>query len=54
VVWQDLHAGLANIQLIPVPFREKRLKMWNQDLTNRSLDTAKMFAGDATSAGYTL
>jgi hypothetical protein len=54
VVWQDLHAGLANIQLIPVPFPEKRLKMWNHDLTELSLDTVKMFADDASSAGYTL
>ncbi len=44
----------TDIVTVPHPILRKALKMWNQDLTELSLDTVKMFADDASSAGYTL
>lgn len=44
----------THIVTVPHPILRKALKMWGQDLTELSLDTVKMFANDASAAGYQL
>lgn len=44
----------SHIVTVPHPILRKALKMWGQDLTELSLDTVRMFAGDAAAAGYNL
>ena len=44
----------THIVTVPHPILRKALKMWDQDLTELSLDTVKMFANDAAAAGYSL
>lgn len=44
----------TDIITVPHPILRKALTMWGQDLTELSLDTVKMFANDASSAGYSL
>lgn len=44
----------THIVTVPHPILRKALKMWGQDLTELSLDTVKMFANDAATAGYRL
>jgi transaldolase len=44
----------TQIVTVPHPILRKALKMWGQDLTELSLDTVKMFANDASAAGYQL
>jgi transaldolase len=44
----------THIVTVPHPILRKALKMWDMDLTELSLDTVKMFANDAATAGFTL
>lgn len=44
----------SHIVTVPHPILRKALKMWDMDLTALSLDTVRMFANDAASAGYSL
>jgi transaldolase len=44
----------CHIVTVPHDILAKALKLWSMDLDDLSLDTVKMFAGDATKAGYTL
>lgn len=44
----------THIVTVPHPILRKALKMWGQDLTELSLDTVKMFANDASAAGFQL
>jgi transaldolase len=49
-------AGACGCHIVTVPhdILAKALKLWGMDLEDLSLDTVKMFAGDAEKAGYTL
>ena len=44
----------CHIVTVPHDILAKALRMWGQDLDELSLDTVKMFAGDAEKAGYKL
>src|SRR5438270_2127350 len=44
----------CHIVTVPHDILAKALKMWSQDLDALSLDTVKMFANDAHSAGFSL
>jgi transaldolase len=44
----------CHIVTVPHDILAKALKLWGRDLDELSLDTVKMFAGDAEKAGYTL
>jgi transaldolase len=50
------HAEECGCHIVTVPhdILGKALKMWSMDLDDLSLDTVRMFAGDAEKAGYTL
>ncbi len=50
------HAEESGVHIVTVghDLLAKALKMWSMDLEDLSLDTVKMFANDAASAGYTL
>ena len=50
------HAEECGCHIVTVPhdILGKALKMWSMDLDLLSLDTVRMFAGDAQKAGYTL
>jgi transaldolase len=50
------HADACGCHIVTVlhDVLAKALKMWSMDLDELSLDTVKMFAGDAESAGYRL
>jgi transaldolase len=50
------HAEECGCHIVTVPhdILAKALKMWSMDLADLSLDTVRMFAGDAEKAGYTL
>jgi transaldolase len=39
---------------VPHDILAKAIKMWSMDLADLSLDTVRMFAGDAEKAGYSL
>lgn len=52
-IFQAEESGCA-IVTVPHDILGKAAKMYGMDLTALSLDTVKMFANDATSAGYTL
>lgn len=52
-IFQAEEAGCA-IVTVPHDILGKAAKMYGMDLTALSLDTVKMFANDAASAGYTL
>lgn len=47
-------ASGCHIVTVPHDILAKALKLWGMDLEDLSLDTVKMFAGDAENAGYTL
>jgi transaldolase len=51
-----VHAEECGCHIVTVPhdILSKALKMWSQDLDDLSLDTVRMFAGDAEKAGYRL
>ena len=44
----------CHIVTVPHDILAKAIKLWGMDLEDLSLDTVKMFAGDAEKAGYTL
>jgi transaldolase len=44
----------CHIVTVPHEILAKALKLWGRELEDLSLDTVKMFAGDAEKAGYTL
>ncbi|MBS1856395.1 MAG: transaldolase [Acidobacteria bacterium] len=50
------HADACGCHIVTVPhdILAKALKLWDVDLEDLSLDTVRMFAGDAEKAGYTL
>jgi transaldolase len=50
------HAEECGCHIVTVPhdILAKALKLWSMDLEDLSLDTVRMFAGDAEKAGYTL
>jgi transaldolase len=50
------HADECGCHIVTVPhdILAKALKLWSMDLEDLSLDTVRMFAGDAEKAGYTL
>jgi transaldolase len=50
------HAEDCGCHIVTVPhdILAKALKMWSMDLADLSLDTVRMFAGDAEKAGYSL
>ena len=50
------HAESCGCHIVTVPhdILGKALKMWSMDLDDLSLDTVRMFAGDAEKAGYRL
>ena len=50
------HAESCGCHIVTVPhdILSKALKMWSMDHDDLSLDTVRMFAGDAEKAGYTL
>jgi len=52
-IWQADACG-SHIVTVPHDILAKALKMGGMDLGALSLDTVKMFAADAASAGYTL
>jgi transaldolase len=52
-IWQAEACG-CQIVTVPHDVLAKALKMGGMDLANLSLDTVKMFAADAASAGYSL
>jgi transaldolase len=47
------HCG-CDIVTVPPDILKKALSLWQKDLTELSLDTVKMFAQDAMTAGFTL
>jgi transaldolase len=50
------HAEECGCHIVTVPhdILAKAIKMWSMDLADLSLDTVRMFAGDAEKAGYSL
>ena len=44
----------CHIVTVPHDILAKALKLWSMDLSDLSLDTVRMFAGDAEKAGYSL
>ena len=44
----------SDIVTVPHDILNKAIKMWGMDLADLSLDTVKMFASDASAAGYKL
>jgi transaldolase len=50
------HADECGCHIVTVPhdILAKAIKMWTMDLEDLSLDTVRMFAGDAEKAGYSL
>ena len=51
---QQANDSGSDIVTVPHDILNKAIKMWGMDLADLSLDTVKMFASDASAAGYKL